>query len=75
MNRKVLIDNAINKIRQLPDMKIMEVIDFADFLLSKTEAKILQEGIQRMVADSKSFDYLKDEEDLYTLKDLKERYK
>ena len=75
MNRKVLIDNTINKISQLPETKIQEVNDFADFLLSKTEAKILQEGIQRMVAESKSFDYLKDEEDLYTLQDLKERYK
>ena len=75
MNRKVLIDNTINKISQLPETKIQEVNDFAVFLLSKTEAKILQEGIQRMVAESKSFDYLKDEEDLYTLQDLKERYK
>jgi hypothetical protein len=28
-----------------------------------------------MVSDSKSFDYLIAEEDLYTVKDLKERYK
>jgi len=75
MNRKVLIDNAINKISQLPDMKIEEVNDFADFLLSKIDAKILQEGIQKMASDSKSFDFLKDEEDLYTVKDLKEQYK
>jgi hypothetical protein len=56
-------------------MKIKEVNDFADFLLSKIDDKIIQEGIQQIVSDSKSFDYLKDEEDLYTVEDLKERYK
>ena len=75
MNRQVLIDNTINKIKQLPDIKIKEVNDFADFLLSRIEDKIMQEGIQKMVSDSKSFDFLKDEEDLYSFNDLKERYK
>ncbi len=75
MNRETLIDNIINKIRQLPDMKIKEVNDFADFLLSKIDDRIIQEGIQKMVSDSKSFNYLKDEEDLYSVDDLKERYK
>ena len=75
MNRQVLIDNTINKIKQLPDIKIKEVNDFADFLLSRIEDKIIQEGIQKMVSDSKSFDFLKDEEDLYSFNDLKERYK
>ncbi len=75
MNRKALIENTINKIRQLPGKKIKEVNDFADFLLSKIDDKIIQEGIQKMISDSKSFDYLKDEEDLYTVDDLKERYK
>lgn len=74
MERKVLIDNIINKIKQLPDIKIKEVNDFADFLLSKIDDKIIQEGIQKMVSVSKSFEYLKDEEDLYTVNDLKEKY-
>lgn len=75
MNRQVLIANTIDKIRQLPDLKIKEINDFADFLLSRIDDKIILEGIQKMVSDSKSFDYLKDEEDLYTVEDLKERYK
>jgi hypothetical protein len=75
MDRQVLIDNTIKKITQLPDVKIKEINDFVDFLLSRIEDKIIQEGIQKMVSDSKSFDFLKDEEDLYTLNDLKERYR
>ena len=75
MKRQVLIDKTMNKISRLTDIKIKEVNDFADFLLSKIDDKIIQEGIQKIVYDSKSFNYLKDEEDLYTVKDLKERYK
>lgn len=75
MNRQVLIANTIDKIRQLPDVKIKEINDFADFLLSRIDDRIILKGIQKMASDSKSFDYLKDEEDLYTVEDLKERYK
>lgn len=75
MNRQTLIDKAINKINQLPEMEIKEVNDFADFLLSKIDDKIVQEGIQQMIASSKSFDFLNEEEDIYSVSDLKEKYK
>jgi len=75
MNREVLIDNVIKKIRLLPDIKIKEVHDFADFLLTKIDDKITLEGIQKLTSNSKAFDFLKDEEDLYTVNDLKEKYK
>jgi len=75
MNRQVLINNTINKIKQLPDMKIKEVNDFADFLLSKIDDKIIREGIQELTSNSRAFDFLKNEEDLYSINDLKERFK
>lgn len=74
MDRQVLIDSTVNKIRQLPDAKIKEINEFADFLLSKIDDKIIQEGIQKLTSESKAFEFLKDEDDLYTLNDLKERY-
>ena len=74
MNRQILIESTIEKISQLPDLKIKEVNDFADFLLTKIDDKIIQEGIQTLISDSKSFAYLKDEEVLYTVNDLKESY-
>ncbi len=64
MNKQVLIDITIDKIRQLPDIKIKEANDFTDFLLSKIDDKIIQEEIQKIISESKSFDYLKDQEDL-----------
>lgn len=75
MNRKVLIDNVISKINLLPDFKIRELNDFADLLLSKIDDKITLEGIQKLTSDSKTFDFLKDEENLYSVNDLKEKYK
>jgi hypothetical protein len=71
MKRDILLKETNNKIQLLPDSKLQEVNDFADFLLSKTEDKILLEGIQNLTSDSKTFEYLKDEEDLYSVNDCR----
>ncbi len=75
MNRQIKIKDTIAKIYQLPDGKLSEVEDFVDFLLSRIDDSILTEGIQKLASDSKSFEYLTNEEDLYTVNDLKEKYK
>jgi hypothetical protein len=72
MNRSALIKETIDKIQQLPDAQIEQINDFAEFLLSKIEDKFLLEGIQKLATDSKSFDYLKNEEDVYSKHDLKD---
>ncbi len=64
MKRQSLIGNTIRNINQLPDLKIKEVNDFTEFLLSKIEDRNFQKGLQQLTADSKAFDFLKDEEDL-----------
>jgi len=75
MNRRILIKETIDKIHQLPDVKIQEISDFAEFLLSKIDDEILLKGIQKLASDSKSYEYLNKEEDLYSVNDLKEKYK
>lgn len=75
MNRNALLKETVDKIQQLPDLKIQEINDFAQFLLSRIDDKILLEGIQKLATDSKSFEYLKNEEELYSVNDLKEKYK
>jgi len=75
MERKVLIDRVLSKIKLLPETKIREINDFADFLLSKLDEKITTEAIQKLTGYSKVFEFLKDEEDLYSVNDLKEKYK
>ena len=75
MERKELIENTLNKISQLPDVKIKEIHDFAEFLLLKIDDQILQQGINELTSNSKAFSYLNEEEDLYSVNDLKESYK
>lgn len=59
MNRSVLIKETIDKIQLLPDIKIQEISDFAEFLLSRIDDKILRQGIQKLATGSKSYEYLK----------------
>jgi hypothetical protein len=75
MDRQELINNIVSKINNLPDEKVREVNDFTEFLVSKIEDKVITEGIMKLTADSKSIGFLKDEEDLYSENDLKEKYK
>ena len=75
MTRETLIKKTIDNLTKLPDNKLKEVSDFAEFLLNRIENKIITEGIQKLVTDSKSFQFLEYEEDLYSADDLKERFK
>jgi hypothetical protein len=59
----------------MPENKIEEVLHFVEFLNSKYEESILQLGIEELTSKSGSFEYLEKEEDIYTVNDLKERYK
>lgn len=56
------------KINYLPDEKIRKVNDFAEFLLSKIDDKLISEEIKKLASELKSFDFLKDEEDLKSVK-------
>ena len=75
MDRQILIDNILYNISQLPDLQIIKINDFAEFLLSKMDDKIIRDGIRKLTSDSECFTFLKEEEDLYSVNDLKERYK
>jgi len=75
MTRQILIQQTIDNLSKLPDQKLKEVADFAEFLLSKIDDKLITEGIQKLTSDSTSFKFLEEEEDLYTEADLKEKYK
>lgn len=75
MTKKALIKKTLKTISQLPQDKIKEVNDFADFILKKYDEEVLQKGIEKLVSDSKTFDFLMEEEDLYSPEDLKEKFK
>jgi hypothetical protein len=74
MTRQIIIERTLKIINQLPDDKAAEISDFADFVFKRYEEYELTKGIQKMVSQSQAFDFLNDEEDLYSLADLKEVY-
>jgi len=75
MDKQILIKKTITNIQRLPATKVKEVNDFVEFLLNKIDDQILTQGIQGISSSSKSFDFLNHEPDLYSINDLKLKYK
>ena len=74
MTRQAIIERTLKAINQLPEDKAEEISDFADFVSKRYEEQLITTGIKKLSSESKSFEFLKDEEDTYTLADLKEVY-
>ena len=75
MNREELMKKTSENLSQLDDFSLNEVADFTAFLLRKKEEDEIQEGIHTLISNSSAYQFLHDDPDLYTLNDLKERYK
>lgn len=75
MNIDELIQDTTNKLKGLPYNEILQFNDMVSQLSATLENKILSKGIENLVQNSKSFDFLKDEEDLYSKDDIIESYK
>jgi len=74
MTRQAIIERTIKAINQLPEDKAEEISDFADFVIKKFEDNRITQSIQQLASKSNAFDFLNDEEDLYSSNDLKEKY-
>jgi hypothetical protein len=74
MSREILIKRTLKALSKLPEDKIQEVHDFADFILKKYDEEALQNGVEHLVSESETFDFLNEEEELYSQHDLKEKY-
>lgn len=74
MTKDKLINKTVKALSRLPQDKVNIVFEFAEFILKKYDEDVLQNGIKKIVSKSKVYDFLKDEEDIYTVKDLKEKY-
>ncbi|MBN7810573.1 hypothetical protein J0A68_06385 [Algoriphagus sp. H41] len=70
MDKNEAIEKTLRVLQKLPLDKILEVSDFADLVFKKMEDHTLTKGIQVLVEKGKSFDFLKEEEELYGIKDL-----
>ncbi|MCE6988041.1 hypothetical protein [Dyadobacter sp. CY323] len=74
MTKQAIIERTVEAIKQLPYDKAEEISDFADFVQKRYEENQLSQGMQKMVAESTAFAFLDDEEELYSVSDLKEVY-
>lgn len=74
MTKQIIIERTLKAINQLPEDKAEEISDFADFVFKKYEEQELSKGIQKLVSESQSFDFLQTEEELYSVSDLKVVY-
>ncbi|MEQ8628492.1 MULTISPECIES: hypothetical protein [Ekhidna] len=74
MSRKELIEETLKSLDKLSDTEVEEVKRFAELLRSKIEDQELSEGIMNLSSKSEAFDFLKEEEDLYSEEDLIEKY-
>jgi hypothetical protein len=76
MTRDELINSTIEKLKKLPEEKIRDVDNFIDFLESRIkDDELIRKEIKYLLLRSKSYDFLNEEEDLYTVNDLKEKYR
>jgi len=74
MIRETLINKTIKTLSKLPNDKVREVSDFTEYILKKYEEETLQNGIEKLVSDSNAFQFLADDDDLYTVNDIIEKY-
>ena len=74
MTKQLIIEKTVKAINLLPEDKAEEISDFAEFIIKRYEEHQLTEGIQQLITNSQTFDFLKEEEDLYSEADLKEVY-
>lgn len=74
MTKQKIIEKTIQALNQLPRNKAEEVSDFADFVLKKFEEDSITLNIQKIVSDSTTFGFLAEDEDLYSLKDITEKF-
>jgi hypothetical protein len=75
MSRDLLLEKTIDNLKRLPDQNLREVSDFTEFLLKRIEDRLITHGIQKLASESKTFKFLEEEPDIYSVNDLQERYR
>ncbi len=75
MDKETLIDNSVKKLRRLSKQRLNEVVNFIDFISNTYDEEVeIQTEIESLIEKSSSFSFLSEEEELYNIKDLKEKY-
>jgi hypothetical protein len=73
LTKETIIQKTLEALKILPKEKAEEISDFADFLLRRYEELSLQQGIQMLQSQSETFNFLNEEEELYSPADIKDK--
>lgn len=73
MTKKALIKQAAKKLERLSPEKLQEVMDFADFLLAKTESDLLNDAVLESAATSKAFSFVNEDKVEYFISDIRKK--
>jgi hypothetical protein len=73
LTKETIIQKTLEALKILPKEKAEEISDFADFLLRRYEELSLQQGIQTLQSQSETFNFLNEEEELYSPADIKDK--
>lgn len=74
MTKQLIIEQTLKVFDKLPEDKVEEISDFADFILKKYEDAALLKNMEKVLSHSNTFSFLKDEEEIYTVSDVKKSY-
>ena len=74
MTKEAIIQKTVRTLKSLPVEKAGEISDFADYVFKKHEENTLKNGIEILIEQSQAFQFLNDDEDLYSVEDIKEKY-
>ena len=74
MTKQIMIERTLKIFNQLPDEKVEEISNFADFILKRYEESTLLKDMQKIVSEGNAFNFLEHEKDLYVMTDLKKVY-
>ena len=72
MNKQIIIDRTVNAINLLPEQKAIEISNFADFIFKQYEESQLIKGSTKLYSESEAFQFLEEEEEIYSIQDLRE---
>ncbi len=74
MSKKEIIEKIINAINQLPQVKAEEISNFTDYIYNQYEVELLRAGMVVLTDESNSFEFIKNEDDVYSIADVKKIY-
>lgn len=75
MTKEQIINETIDILKKLPSEKAEEIRNILFNYYNSKDEELFEKGFKKLILESNSFDFLKNEPDIYKLDDLLKRYK